>query len=195
MQKALHQLPLIRSAERFLFSRLSLFKTKCSSAISPHQLPLIRSAERFLSSRLSLFNAKSSSSAAFDLYSGKVPFFKVLSLQCKMLFISCIRIVQRKGSFSKALSLQSKMFSYNKPHQLPLIRSAERFLISRLTLFNAKCSPATSLISRSGFVQRKGPSQGSRLMCSAERFASRLSSLQCNKLSSAAVNSFSGKAS
>ena len=47
-----------------------------------HQLPSIRSAERFP--------------------------FKALPIQCKKLFISCLRFFQRKGSLFKALSLQCK---------------------------------------------------------------------------------------
>ena len=106
-QKALHQLPVIRPVESFLFMALSL-NTK-----SPPSGALIQSTESFLFlgslssiqkalssaacdsvsgklpfSRLSLFNAKCSSSTAFDRSAESYSSFKDLSRQCKMLVIS-----------------------------------------------------------------------------------------------------------
>ena len=69
------------------------------------------------------------SSAACDSVSGKLPSFRALSLQCKRLVISCLH------SFSgKPQSSRISLFNTKSSYQLPLIQSAERFLFSRLSL-------------------------------------------------------------
>ena len=143
LQQALHQLQWSRSAERLsckaLFSSMQQALVSCSGSFSgkgflsrlyPIQRNKLSSAavdcsvERFsFQGSLALFNAKSSSSAAFDSFSGKVPFFKALSLQNKTLFCkkrlslfktkcsssAAFDSFSGKVPFSKALSLQCKL--------------------------------------------------------------------------------------
>ena len=121
IQKALHQLPVIRSAESFLFFKALSIDAKCS-----HQLPSSRAAESFRFSRLSLQSKRLHRLPVIRLTERFLFVFKALSLQCKMLVISCLRFVQRKASVFSRISL----FNTKALHQLPLIQSAESFLFS-----------------------------------------------------------------
>ena len=169
VQKALLQLPSIRSAERFLFhSRLSLsiqspssatfdpFSGKlpffqgsfCSIQKSFHQLPSIRSTESFVYQGSLSSIQKALHQLPVIRSAESFLFFKALSIDAKCSHQLPSSRAAESFRFSR-LSLQSKRL-----HQLPVIRSTERFLLfSRLSLFNAKCSSSAAFDLFSGKLQ------------------------------------------